>query len=351
MIEYTLTKSEDVYSLEVAEDTTYKLLYVSGNTLETIVDTTTILIGNTVKLTIFKDGLYRLILAVGEVEETQEEFYVFKDLQENVIENIKKILCKECIKDTRYCDTYRGLNPKEQSLLTTQSIFNNILLYQNHCLPFYGAEYLSYFANYLSNATALVKEKIQKDLNTTVYIKIIQGTDIYNESLFRTLLFIYWAGFYFTEKFFLTDSENAEELVYLNNKFKIDEISNCAEDLTFSFTQLETIFDNYIDMTQIYHHQLDFVGQGINDLVEIENFVNAYTQSQMLNGVSITFTKIAKFAFIVKGASKNPYKIIDTLGNDITNSFDYYHINKVSYYLSKENISYATVSFKFQKNN
>jgi hypothetical protein len=351
MIDYTLIKSKGLYTVEVVEETTYKLLYISTNKVETILNTTTILANTPIKLTILKDGLYKLVLAIDTLEETEEEFYVFKYLQENVIENIQKILCKECVEDTAYCDISQGLSPKEQMLLKTQSIFNNTLLYQNYCLPFYGTEYLSYFANYLSFATELTKEKIQKELNIITATKIIKGTDVYNESLFRTSLFIYWAGFYFTEKFFLQDAENAEEVLYLEDKFKVSEISTCAEDLTFSFTQLETIFNTNINMTQIYQHQLDFVGQGIEDLVEQEFYTNNYTQAQLLTGVSITFSKIAKFGFIVKDASKNPYKIIDTLGSNITDSFDYYFIDKVSYYLSKENVSYATISFKFQKNN
>ena len=117
-------------------------------------------------------------------------------------------------------------------------------------------------------------------------------------------------------------------------------------------SKFQTItFNNNIKMTQIYQHQLDFVGQGIEDLVAQEFYTNSYNQSQMLTGISITFSNIAKFGFIVKDASKNPYKIVDPFGNDITDSFDYYYLDNVSYYLSKENVSYSTIPFKFQKNN
>ena len=351
MIDYTLIKSKGIYTLEVAQETTYKLLYISTNLAKTVLTTTTILINTPTSFKILEDGLYKLVLAENTIEETFEEFYIFKNLQKEVVENIQKILCKECIEEASYCNTYQGLSPKEEALLTTQSIFNNILAYQNYCLPFYSAEYLSYFANYLSAATSITKEKIQKELNKSLAIKIVTGTDVHNENLFRTSLFIYWVGFYLTEKYFLQDAENIEEIEYLESKFKLSEISTCAEDLTFSFTQLETVFNNNIKMTQIYQHQLDFVGQGIEDLVDQEFYTNSYNQSQMLVGIAVTFSNIAKFGFIVKDASKNPYKIVDPFGNDITDSFDYYYLDNISYYLSKENVSYSTISFKFQKNN
>ena len=138
---------------------------------------------------------------------------------------------------------------------------------------------------------------------------------------------------------------------YIQEKFFFEKILKHVDCLCVDINEMETIFNNNIDVNLIYQHQLEVVGQGINELTAVRAYDNLYSTAQVLEGIYVTLSKIAKFGFIMKDSNLNPYTIIDTLGNDITASFDYHYLDGNSYYITKENVSYSTIYFKFIKTN
>lgn len=99
----------------------------------------------------------------------------------------------------------------------------------------------------------------------------------------------------------------------------------------------------------IYSYQLPFVGTDVSEVVEKKYYTDEVEEATALAGFSKTYTNVAKAAFIVKGSVKEPYDIMDGLGNIITSAFDYYYIQNVSYYVTKENIAPSTIYYKFLK--
>ena len=71
----------------------------------------------------------------------------------------------------------------------------------------------------------------------------------------------------------------------------------------------------------------------------------------MLQGVNIDYNKVAKVGFLIKNLEENPYTIYDAFNNNITtDSFNYFFQDNISYYISKEYVSFSTLHFKFIKN-
>ena len=97
----------------------------------------------------------------------------------------------------------------------------------------------------------------------------------------------------------------------------------------------------------IYSYQLPYVGLDIEEIVEKKYYTDEITEASALSGFSVTYENIAKTSFIVKGLHREPYDIMDNLGNIITPIFDYYYISGTSYYVTKENVAPSTVYFKF----
>ena len=340
---YTLSKIKDKYNLTVSQDTAYVVKFISN--IEETIATEEVIENSTTILSLSKDGIYRLELSVEGEDTVTEEFTVSFNLENSIITDTLYALCNLGCTTTL---TSSYLRDDVRSIIENQNLSTKLTTYQSLYLP---SHYLGEFSKYIKESVNTYKTLVEAYINKLMLQECIGGCDEYDKTINKLYTYIYWAGLYFTEILFLENAADTESLEFLQSKYKVVEINNCISSCNFDFTTLETIFNNNVNYMNIFQHQLSFIGQGIEDLVDQEFYTNSYTQSQMLTGVAVTFSNIAKFGFIVKGASKNPYKIVDLLGNNITDSFDYYYLDNISYYLSKENVSYSTISFKFQKNN
>jgi hypothetical protein len=327
---YSLSTSRGNVTLQVFQVTSYAL-FLEGD----LVDSGVVQTSSTVDINTAVDGKYTLTLDSGSETTVTENISVIKNLQYSLSRDLFSLVQQLCSSDK--C----GL-----------ALYNNIVAkFYSYSLMFiskYGQTSFNNFNTYISQALEAESKSIRSKINSIIREDRIQSSNPEDLKLLSKFLIKYWAGFYFIEKK-QVDPSNLDEMDYIQEKFFFEKILKHVDCLCVDINEMETIFNNNIEMTQIYQHQLDFVGQGIEDLVDQKFYTNSYNQSQMLAGISITFNNIAKFGFIVKDASKNPYKIVDPFGNDITDSFDYYYLDNVSYYLSKENVSYSTIPFKFQK--
>ena len=122
-----------------------------------------------------------------------------------------------------------------------------------------------------------------------------------------------------------------------------------GNDINITLRSIVELIQKDIEMFGIYSYQLPFVGLDVSEIVEKKYYTDEIPEANALAGFTKTYTNVAKTSFIVKGAKQEPYDIMDGLGNVITSIFDYYYINGVSYYVTKENIAPSTIYFKFIK--
>ena len=107
-----------------------------------------------------------------------------------------------------------------------------------------------------------------------------------------------------------------------------------------------------VNLSEIYSFQYKDLNEEFRDLVHngTDN-LPLYTEEQMLSGVTITYDKIGKVGFIVKNNKENPYLIYDLLGINVTEIFfDYVFSEGISYYISKDYVTFSNVYYRFIKN-
>ena len=345
MINYTLNVEKDIYSLEVLQDSTYKLLYISSNLEEEIITTTSITANTVVNFSLNKDGEYILILnSNGEEELTKSIFYT-QNLIEGIVESTLDLLCGEC---TECLDKSSQLSYKEEVLLSNRNIFNKLLIYQNVYLPHYGEDYLAIFSRFLEKASLLSKCNIQEDINKAYTEKIVSGKESFNEKIFNSQIFIYWAGMYFSEKKLINNSDT-EEVEYLKDKFYTESILNCGCELCFTFDELETVFNETANAMEIYSFQFDNISYSINNIENKNYNLEEQVIENLEGGIYLSFNKVGRVGFLIKNLQENPYIIKDSLDRDITSTFDYTYLNNNSYYVSKEYYVPTEIYFKFVK--
>lgn len=349
---YNITKTKDEYFLTVSQDTSYVIKYNTNQSFETVANK--VLLANTTTTLLFpKDGSYTLeLIKTGETT-IIENFYIIYNLQKNLSTDIYHVLCNVPCTPTL---TQHCLTEEEKKVLQVRNIFNKLLTYQSLYIPNYKVNYLTDFAYFLQQVVLLDKNLFQNSINEIVLKECIDICSPYNKDLFDLFLYFYWAGMYFIEENIIndldtTDEIKLEELKYLKEKFYYSCIVLKYINSNFNIVKLKTIFDNTMDIVEIYSYQLDSISENINDVINSNYHLTQYTETQMEEGVSIEFTKIAKIGFIVKNALENPYTILNSFDTDITNiSFDYVYQNNISYYISKEYVSHSNLYFKFVKN-
>lgn len=346
-IAYNLTKALDIYELEVSQETDYKLVYTSDNK-EELISNETLLANNKVSLNTLKDGKYRVVLNADNEEEVTQEIDVVKYLQNSIINDVVEILCGNCTESVSCSQT---LSSYERRILESQNIFNKILSYQNIYIPKYGVDYLAIFSRYLEGAIALANCDTQNSINGIVAQEIVTGSSTFDVRMLKTHLFIYWAGLYFLEKS-LVDPLDTEEVEFLKDKYQYSTVIDCTCDLCFNITDLENVYNETVNLVEINSYQLDTISEGIDDITNYNYNLVQYSEEVMLGGTEITYSKIGRVGFLIRNKEQNPYKILDILGADITDTvFDYVYQGGVSYYLSKEYVSFSTIYYKFVKNN
>lgn len=114
---------------------------------------------------------------------------------------------------------------------------------------------------------------------------------------------------------------------------------------------IKPICNTTINMTEIYSFQYKDLEEEFRDIqYNGSEGLDVYTEEQMLQGVTINYTKVGKVGFLIKNNKEYPYLIYDVLNNNITEiSFDYIYEDGISYYISKEYVTHSNVYYKFVK--
>ena len=107
-------------------------------------------------------------------------------------------------------------------------------------------------------------------------------------------------------------------------------------------------------VSEIYSFQFDGIEKSSMDLVTEAFLLASATLADiqtLLNGKQITYTKLGRVGFAIKG-DENNFRLYDALGNDITDTVfnsSYEEERGVQIYLSKEYYVPSTIYYKFIK--
>lgn len=352
---YNIKKLKDIYTLEVSQDSTYVLKRISGGVI-TIIKQEDVIKDSVTVLPLNEDGNYTLQISAEEETTIDTTIFVIKNLQNSIIIDIFNLLCG--VNCGKSLTTSSCISEADKEIIKAKNIFSKILTYQSLYIPTYGENYLGTFATFLQEGLALSKCNLQTSVNNIIKEECISISTEYNLKLFKTHLFIYWAGFYFTERTLVEEGDTVED-EFVKSKFFYNDIISCGCNLCFNITDLDELFDGsgIAKEVNIYSFQFDGASLGVVDLDLItdeylENTALTHTEESLLGGKEITFINIGRIGFAVKTVNENPYNIFDVLLNNITTIvFDKVYDSErgILFYLSKNFGSPATIYYKFEK--
>ena len=351
-IQHNFSKKQDNHIIEVEQNATYELYYLSDKSNEKL---SSGILFATVPFTIpvYKDGNYQLrISATGETT-VIINFDVFKYLQDSIIREAKSILCctevSNCTEPSSNCLSKAG-----KKCLTHKSIFVKLLSFQSLAVPTYGVNYPNTFTSFISAGVQAFQCKVQTTINNILKEECITGTVKDVDSLFKVYVALYWAGMYFIEEKLAGLDE--VQLVFIKTKFKYNEILNCMCSTCIDITALKDLFDNSSLPIEIYSFQFDNLTDNITNAVLVTDTYlttqgTLQIEDDLVAGKQITYTNIGRIGFAITN-NRNGYKFLDSFGNDITDAvFDrvYDELRAMEIFISKDYITPSTIYYKFLK--
>lgn len=331
---YTFRKYKDVYTVfnTGLVVLTYKLERIECDSTKVVAEGT-IAVGQTITLPInFVDGVYRLTLNDGIVDEVLPNILHYNNLLLSFIESAEEVLCgcKKCneCEDCNTCETY--LNTINKALG---------YLYVN--APKYN-EYLNEINEQLK---CLYTEKVLCILTN----KMISG-DEDTKNLFLQIIGSHYLAFYLVD---LVQAFDAEEAEYIKCKYISSKVLKCLRKHGIDIDESTELISN--DMV-VHYWQINDLFDDITDIVAVFN--NLYLNDkpsvpfeEFEAGKTVTYTSIGRIAFAVKETEVVNFIIYDLLGNDVTDEFDthYFNTEKTALFVSKIPYSHSSMFFKFKK--
>ncbi len=331
-IEYTLLKE----NCEESSTVTTKLLDANLSTT----------------LLIITDGFYSLT-----IDNETCYFNVLNNYRDRLITLVKDALCKHC-----GCKPVNCLPKDATDCLRNQSLFNFIQTYKYLIKPYsfttstlYNTFLFNFYQKSIyNNKCFTVKELCKQLLNTS-----ISGNSETNKDLFEYYIAIYYLGLYYYDVVninttILTNEEVEEELLYLKKVYKYKEISNCIRNLGIDINSLLEETVEIPSTTKVAYWQVDNTNDTITEvaagltlpLLESKPF-ELYPIFD--DGKTITYSNIGRIVFAIYVTTEQNFIILDTLGNNITSSFDvvYNDVLACTLYVSKSVITHSTIGFEF----
>jgi hypothetical protein len=230
---YSLTRLNDIYTLDTEQSTSVKLYYTSYGSKDVIEEKT---VSGIYEVITKKDGDYILELTylVEEIEQIEEEnLYIYTYLRNSIVKDI--LGYKSCEKEVDCISLFK----KQEILSKDKNLLNKILVYQNKYIYKINVSGFSKFYNFIQSAIELNNCNVQKSINNITNTERLGMTTIEDKSLFETFLFLYWAGFYFVDKNLLTDTVDIDNLKL---KMKYVEVVDRYCNTCFNIEDLETLF-------------------------------------------------------------------------------------------------------------
>lgn len=226
---YTLIKINDIYTLTTEQDTSVKLYYTSNGSRDLIEEK---MVSGVYEIITKKDGDYILELTYLE-EVIEENLYVYTYLRDSIVKGVLDYKgCKEGVD----CES---LFKKQEFLSKDKNLLNKILVYQIKYISKININGLSMFYNFIQSAMELNNCNVQKSINNITNAERLGMPNIEDKSLFESFLFLYWAGFYFTDKNPLTETVDIDSLKL---KMGYEDIVDRYCNICFNIEDLETLF-------------------------------------------------------------------------------------------------------------
>lgn len=334
---YSYNVYQDMYSLMNinVNPITYTLFRVECNTV-TEIESKTIAPKSSIYLPLtFTDGKYQFDITDGINTVHKYDILYYNNLLLDIIDGVEESICPCVCKD---CDECKEVDDYKKSFST---LISTISLAALNPIK---------YTDTIKVAMESLKCNLDEALTYFTYEKMINGKDEVEE-LNLKILAIHYLAYYYIELF---GAENAEEINYVNNKFKALKILKCIKKLGINTVEIADIISRNVEVA---YWQLDNTSDNINDVIIDMGSINFLVDKpthpflSFEQGVLINYTRMGRIAFAIKGTSIEHIEIIDSLGNDVTNDYNthYFEGTNILLYVSKAVISFSTPYFKFKK--
>lgn len=333
---YTLKKYKDVYTIENTGvvNLTYTLSR-GGCGLTTQVSTGNILPSGTVTLPInYIDGIYQVTVSDSVSTEKLPDILFYNNFLLYIISKINTLYCK-CTE----CSTCQDCND------VSCNTYLNLLSSTNAYLLLDIVPYQVYLK--------LISKTLQCDISNVV-CDFTNETQISGDEevidVMNHTIASYYTAFYLKE---FVEAIDIEEETYIKEKFKYNNISKCFKKIGID---IQEIIDSYIDMNVHYWQQPD-TSTNITDIlnsltqsyIDSKPFVNIV---EFQEGKKISYFATGRVAFILQEIADANFVIEDSLGNDITDEYQYQYVPNLSagLFVSINPAVPSTLYFKFKHN-
>lgn len=281
------------------------------------------------------DGQYRISLTKqGDVPETEvlQDILFYNNLLLSFLTVAQKVLCG--------CTISRDCND-DATAEEYLDAFMKAYAFGSVNNPMYK----DYF-NIIAEDSACA---FNNDVLCTMLTEKVYGKED-PRSIMLKILAYYYCAFYFKDKYMTAD---AEELVYLNSKYKFDTISKCMRKIGIDPASVITLFES--DST-VYYWQLANTTDDITNVIPLITSMYLATKpnapfATFEAGNMVDYTTVGRIVFAISPTAVQDFIITDSLNNDITNDFDVQYIPGYStaLFVSKNVLSFGTIYFKFKK--
>ena len=333
-LNYIQKKYKDVYSIENIGITPINY-FIQTKECDSLNELKSgiILPGDTFILPInFLDATYVVTLSDDDETQVLDDILQYNNTLLNFIDGTEELLC-----GCKKCNECEECN-KCDSFLNT---LNYALAYFHVNSPKYN-NYLSTFSNELKCNYSQEILCLISQLNINGKIEI--------EKLTKLNIALYYLVFYLLDLAQATDEAEAN---YIKNKYKSFKILKCIRKLGIDIDNFnEELFSNM----QVYYWQLDNVIDNITTIIPQFNSVFLNDKAVLPfqdfeDGQIINYSTIGRIAFAIKETDILNFIIEDSLGNDITDKFDYnyFPLTHTVLFVSKIPYSNSNIYFKFKK--
>jgi len=335
-IAYTLNKYKDVYTIKNTGvvSLTYTLS-LGGCGSTTQVSSGSIIPNETITLPInYKDGIYQVTVSDSISTEKLPDILFYKNFLLYIVDVINTLYCKcsEC-GSCKDCDNIRS-----DTYLNLLGATNAYML----------LDFVSYEV-YLKHMSI----NLQCDLSSVVADFVAQTQISGDEEILdimNKIIASYYTSFYLSE---VNKAIDADEVTYVKEKYNYNNIAKCFKKIGID---VQTIVDSYTNMNVFYWQQPD-ITTDIDDVManltqvflDTKPFVNI---SEFQQGKKVTYAVTGRNAFAIQETPDANYTITDSMGNDITDEFDYqYDVSlKTAVFVSINIIAPSVLYYKFKTN-
>lgn len=306
-------------NLTSGEFLNYTLLKINCNADDTEIDVNSLNFNESKIFTDLADGIYHGILTVDDIV-THVYFSTYSYLRNQFITLLSNILCCDC--GCTGLDNTTFISKDCKNAIELKDIYKYIISYIYLLKPLETSPNLNtnpFLLGSIENLFYLNKCSINDEICKQYFNNCLEGlsTDI---KLNQYQLALIYLSIYFYEKS-LIDIEDSTELLYLNNIFKYNKISNCIKKLQINISIIEVQYNDFIsNITSPIHlsnieQKVDF-----NSFYNISKFLflfNYLDTTNLTNPSTISKIKFYNTETCITGVKYNGITVIDEQEYDL----------------------------------